>query len=170
VSSDVFQTAASLSNWLAATRLSHSMQTSDWMIAALQTVHILSIAILFTSAVLVDLRLLGVFESDVPLRDVARRFLPVIWPVLLVLAASGALLIIAEPKRSLLNSTFYFKMTLLAAAILLTAALQRYFSGHPGLAEKPSPRLWALRLAAGASLVIWSGVIVAGRWIAYTAV
>lgn len=110
--------------WLGSTALSHSIQTAGWVIPMLQTIHILGIAVLFFSAVIVDLRLWRVLQREVPLKDVARRFLPVIWPVLLILLVTGGLLIIGEPRRSLLNTTFYLKMTLLGFAILLTLVLQ----------------------------------------------
>ena len=71
-----------LSKWLAATPLSHTIQTAGWIIPTLQTIHILGVAVLFSSAVLVDLRVLRVLQRDVPLPDVARRFLPAIWPIL----------------------------------------------------------------------------------------
>jgi hypothetical protein len=162
--------AAALSNWLAATGLSHTIQTAGWIIPTLQTIHILSIAAVFSSAVLVDLRLWRVFERDLPVKDVTQRFLPVIWPVLLILLTSGALLIIAEPKRSLLNTTFYLKMALLVAAILLTAGIQWALSTDPNFWDRTKGRLVAGRLAAVLSILIWGGIIVAGRWIAYTAV
>ena len=103
-----------LSKWLAATSLSHTIQTNGWVIPTLQTIHILSVAVLFSSAILVDLRFYRALQRDVPLADVARRFLPTIWPVLLILLITGSLLIIGEPRRSLLNNTFYLKMGLLA--------------------------------------------------------
>ena len=53
--------------WLAATALSHTIQTAGWVIPALQTIHILGIAVLFFSAVIVDLRLWRVLQRDVPL-------------------------------------------------------------------------------------------------------
>ena len=65
-----------LSKWLAATPLSHTIQNAGWVIPTLQTIHILSVAVLFSSAVLVDLRLWRALQRDVPLADVARRFLP----------------------------------------------------------------------------------------------
>ncbi len=158
------------SDWLGATALSHSIQVAGWIIPALQTIHILSIASLFTSAVLVDLRFWRLFERDLSLKTVAARFLPVIWPVLLILLTSGALLIIAEPRRSLLNFTFYLKMMLLASAILLTALIQWSLAIDPTFWDKSRARSIAGRLVGAASILIWAGVIVAGRWIAYTAV
>jgi hypothetical protein len=156
------------SKWLAATPLSHAIQTTKWVIPALQTIHILSVAVVFSSAVLVDLRLWRLLNRDVPLPEVARRFLPTICPVLLVLLITGSLLIIGEPKRSLLNSAFYLKMALLAAAIVLTAWLQWSLSPSPNFWDKDRGRRMAGQLAATLSILVWCGILFAGRWIAYT--
>jgi hypothetical protein len=156
------------SKWLAATPLSHIIQTTKWVIPALQTIHILSVAVVFSSAVLVDLRLWRLLNRDVPLPEMARRFLPTIWPVLLVLLITGSLLIIGEPKRSLLNSAFYLKMALLAVAIVLTAWLQWSLSSSPNFWDKDRGRRMAGQLAATLSILVWCGILFAGRWIAYT--
>ena len=161
-------TLSEFSKWLAATPLSHIIQTTKWVIPALQTIHILSVAVVFSSAVLVDLRLWRLLNRDVPLPEVARRFLPTIWPVLLVLLITGSLLIIGEPKRSLLNSAFYLKMALLAAAIVLTAWLQWSLSSSPNFWDKDRGRRMAGQLAATLSILVWCGILFAGRWIAYT--
>jgi hypothetical protein len=156
------------SRWLATTSLSHTIQTAGWIIPALQVVHILSVAVVFSSAILVDLRIWRLLQRDVPMREVARRFLPTIWPVLLVLLITGSLLIVGEPRRSLLNSTFYLKMALLALAILLTAGLQRSISSSPNFWDKDRRRRMAGQFAATVSILVWCGILFAGRWIAYT--
>src|SRR6266436_2563810 len=154
--------------WLAATPLSHTIQETGWIIPALQTIHILSVAVVFSSAILVDLRIWRLLERDVPLPEIARRFLPTIWPVLLILLLTGSLLIVGEPRRSLLNSTFYLKMALLAVAIMLTAGLQRSISSSPNSWDKDRGRRLAGRFAATVSILGWCSILFAGRWIAYT--
>jgi len=155
------------SKWLASTSLSQTIQTTGGIIPALQTIHILCVAVVFTSAVLVDFRIWRLFERDVPLPQVARRFLPLIWPVLVILLLTGALLIIGEPRRSLLNATFYIKMSLLLGAILLTAGLQGSIALRPSFWQN---RRLAGRALATLSILIWCGILFAGRWIAYTQV
>jgi hypothetical protein len=155
------------SKWLASTSLSQTIQTTGGIIPALQTIHILCVAVVFTSAVLVDFRIWRLFERDVPLPQVARRFLPSIWPVLVILLLTGALLIIGEPRRSLLNATFYIKMSLLLGAIVLTAGLQGSIALRPSFWQNRRP---AGRALATLSILIWCGILFAGRWIAYTQV
>jgi hypothetical protein len=157
-----------LSKWLAATSLSHTIQTTTWIIPTLQTIHILCVAAVFSSAVLVDLRVWRLTQRDVPLSDVGRRFLPLIWPVVIVLLLTGSLLIVGEPRRSLLNDTFYIKMALLAFALVLTGLLQWSLTSAPGFWERDIGRRIAGRAAAVASIVAWSSIIFAGRFIAYT--
>ncbi|MBV9563624.1 MAG: hypothetical protein JOY90_24735 [Bradyrhizobium sp.] len=157
-----------LSKWLAATSLSHTIQTEGWIIPTLQTIHILCVALVFSSAVLVDLRMFRLFERDEPLSQVARRFLPPIWPVLVIMLLTGSLLIVGEPHRSLLNATFHVKMILLLLAILLTAALQGSVAASPTFWDRDRGRRIAGRLMATASILIWCGILFAGRWIAYT--
>jgi hypothetical protein len=100
-----------------------------------------------------------------PLGAVTRLFLPPIWPVLLILLLTGSLLIIGEPRRSLVNTTFYIKMSLLLIAIVPTVLLQRTILASPGFFEK---RQTAIRALATVSILVWSGILFAGRWIAYT--
>jgi hypothetical protein len=154
------------SRWLATTSLSHTIQTAGWIIPALQVIHILCVAVVFSSAILVDLRIWRLLQRDVPMPEVARRFLPAIWPVLLII--TGSLLIVGEPRRSLLNSTFYLKMALLAVAIMLTAGLQRSISSSPTFWDKDRRRRAAGRFAATVSILVWCSILFAGRWIAYT--
>jgi len=154
--------------WLAATSLSHTIQEAGWIIPALQTIHILSVALVFSAAILVDLRIWRLLERDMPLPEVAQRFLPAIWPVLLILLITGSLLIIGEPRRSLLNFTFYLKMALLAVAIMLTVGLQRSISSSQNFWDRDRWRRMAGRFAATVSILVWCGILFAGRWIAYT--
>ena len=156
------------SKWLAATEVSHVIQTTTWIIPTLQIIHILSVAAVFSAAILVDLRIWRLIERDEPLPEMARRFLPTIWPVLVILLVTGSLLIIGEPRRSLLNSTFYLKMALLVAAILLTIGLQRSISSSPNSWDRDRWRRIVGRFAATVSILVWCGILFAGRWIAYT--
>jgi hypothetical protein len=156
------------SKWLAATSLSHTIQTAGWIIPTLQTIHILSVAVVFSSAILVDLRIWRLLQRDVPLPEVAQRFLPAIWPILLILLITGSLLIVGEPRRSLVNTTFYLKMSLLAVVIILTAGLQWSISTSPNFWDKDRGRRAAGQFAATLSILVWCGILFAGRWIAYT--
>ena len=92
------------------------------------------------------------------------RFVPWVWRTLVVLATSGAILIIGEPSRELLNPYFQAKMIMLAAVALITFVVQRQTKKNAAYWET---RKAAAIVAGSASLLLWVGIITAGRWIAY---
>src|SRR6266851_5596151 len=127
-------------SWLEQTPLSQAIQSAGWVVPAVQTIHILAIAAVLSSVLMLDLRL----------ARVTHRFRPVIWWTLPILLATGVVMIIGEPARSLANPVFQLKMLLLLAAIAVTAAFHK-----------------ESRIIAIVSLSLWVGIVFAGRWIAY---
>jgi hypothetical protein len=156
-----------ISDWLAATPLSMHIKTVEWIIPAVQTIHILSISIVMSAAAMVHLRILGVMSRGQPLAAIAHRFVPWIWWTLVVLLLSGGTLIVGEPGRSLLNPVFILKMSMLAAVLALTLLFQRGLRHNKRFWESSSARRIGGQLIAAASLVLWVGIVFAGRWIAY---
>ena len=144
--------------------MSQYIQDTFWMIPTVQTVHIVSIAIVMTSMAMVDLRLIGIAGRRQSLHEIGDRFLPWVWVTLLVLLCSGTVLIIAEPGRELINQVFWLKMSLLAAAIVLILVFQTMLHRRKGFWEHHRA---AAALLGSVSLLIWVGIIGAGRWIAY---
>jgi uncharacterized membrane protein SirB2 len=150
--------------WLSDTPLSQYIQDTFWMIPTVQTVHIVSIAIVMTSMAMLDLRLVGITGRRQSLTEVGSRFLPWAWVALVVLACSGTILIIAEPGRELINRVFWLKMSLLTAVVILTAFFQMMLRRRKGFWEQHRA---AAVLLGSVSLVMWVGIVAAGRWIAY---
>ena len=159
----------SLTAWLAGTRASHALQDVSWIIPSVQVIHILAIAIVLSSVVMIDLRIFGLAGARTTMSETARRYVPPAWGALVVLACSGAVLIVAEPGRSLINPVFQLKMVMLAAAVAVTAAFQ--------VSVQRSAPVWDLAAGRGIiakglaipTLLLWFAIAVAGRWIAYAA-
>lgn len=154
------------SEWLSGTPLSNQIRSLEWIIPAVQVVHILSIGIVISSALLVDLRVLGVLRDDAPIAGYVRRYLPWLGVALLALLASGATLIIGEPNRTLGNSVFWTKMVLVGLGTVLTAVFALPVLGNAGYWDSGGRRLLA-RMLSTLSLLIWVAAVVCGRWIAY---
>ncbi|HZP76101.1 MAG TPA: DUF6644 family protein [Pseudolabrys sp.] len=149
--------------WLEQTPVSEAIASHSWVVPTVQSVHILGIATVATSALILDLRLLGVYGADQSLKSVAARFLPFLWWSLLVLLLSGTIMIVGEPPRSLRNSAFQLKMLLLIAAIAVTFVCQRRIRNNAA----PTDRDMMDIVLAVVSMALWVGIIFAGRWIAY---
>ena len=151
-------------NWLSNTSLSQHIQDAFWVIPTVQTVHIVSIAIVMTSMAMLDLRLVGIAGRRQSLPEMAARFLPWVWIALVVLLCSGTILIIGEPGRELQSNMFWIKMSLLACALVLTFIFQTMLRREKGFWEHHRA---ASVLLGSVSLLIWVGIVGAGRWIAY---
>ena len=151
--------------WIDQTAVSEWIKQAAWVVPTVQTIHILAIAVVASSALMLDLRLIGVFWGNRPLEVVKARFLPLIWWPLLLLLATGIVMITAEPARSLKNPAFQLKMLLLIAALVVTWLFQLL---HRRSGESDGPRAATVTLAI-VSIALWSSIIFAGRWIAYFA-
>jgi hypothetical protein len=124
-----------------------------------QTVHLLGIAVIMSSVVLLDLRILGLALPTQDVQELTRRVMPWVWWTLPVMLLSGSMFVFARPQRYFTNPIFGLKFALLLPAIALAAVL------HFVSVRKPDD--WRTKLVAALSLLLWVSVVLAGRWIAY---
>jgi hypothetical protein len=137
------------------------------MYPLVESTHVLTLCLFVGMSVIWDLRLLGVVLPDVPMTEMTRR----VWPFMLVgfviMSMTGVLLFYAIPIRSYQNVFFRLKVIMLIAAGLNAWTFHRtvYRSVQQWDTAARPPR--RARQAAIASLVLWAGIVVAGRMIAY---
>ena len=163
----IFHWLSQLSVWLERTQMNHEIQVHDWIVPIVQSIHILGIAVVASSALMINLRLLGLYAADQPLKEVLARFLPFIWWPLIVLLLTGIVMIVGEPPLSLKNPVFQIKMTLLFAALVVTVVCQVTLRRHPDFGDLTAGRRAGAATLASVSMLLWVGIIFAGRWIAY---
>ena len=163
----MLEQVAKFCDWLSLTPVSQTIQNVEWIIPMVQSVHIVAIAIVMSSMIMVDLRLMGLVGQSQPVSGMARRFIPWVWWSLLALLLTGAVLITAEPRRDLLNPVFQAKMALLLVAILVTAFFQETVRRNMAFWDLSPGRRASAWLTAIASLTVWVAIVGCGRWIAY---
>ncbi|WP_022681546.1 DUF6644 family protein [Sphingobium bisphenolivorans] len=152
------------SQWLGASRLSSAVAEHFWVVPALQTIHILSVAVVLLGVLLINLRVVGLVERGQGVEAVLDRFLRPVGIAILVLAISGLLLIAGEPSRAIFRTIFWIKLSLIVVAGLLTWSHRQSLTvGCVDGAAISSLRKGIAVLA----LLLWLAVVVAGRWIAY---
>jgi hypothetical protein len=153
--------------WLASTAGSIALHESLYMYPLVESMHVLTLCLFVGLASVVDLRLMGVVLRRVPVSEVARKLLPWVAVGFAIMVITGVLLFYAIPVRSYHSVWFRIKLVLLVLAGLnawvFHARIWRRVSEWD-LAPVP-PR--AARVAGTASLVLWAGIIVMGRMIAY---
>jgi putative copper export protein len=152
---------------LSQTPLALALATSSWVVPAMQSIHIISIAIIFMSVLIIALRVLGFAWGDTSMHQTLDRFAPWATLALIVLACTGVVLIIAEPIRELMAISFWVKMALLVIAIIISLRFIRAVRGDAGFAEPDVVANSTLRRNALATIVIWVAIIFMGRFIAY---
>src|SRR5438093_849792 len=110
--------------WLSQTSLSLAIQTHEWIIPTVQSVHIAAIGMVVASVFMMDLRVLGWAGRDQSLLETVDRFGPWLTGALCVLLLTGALMVVGEPARELLSFSFWLKMCLVAVGTLIASAFQ----------------------------------------------
>lgn len=132
---------------------------SSFAYPVLETAHIIGLATLFGSLLVVELCLLGIIRR-VEVNALARAVLP--WTIagFAIAAFSGLCMFFARATELITNTAFLIKMLLIMAAGCNAAWL------HSRGPLDASSLL--TRMQAAVSLLIWLTVIAFGRWIAYS--
>ncbi|HWK48832.1 MAG TPA: hypothetical protein VNR40_03055 [Steroidobacter sp.] len=121
-------------------------------------------AVLAGIVLMINFRVLG-FARTVPLHYFQRLLkLALVGFVLNLL--SGVMLFVADATAHAANVAFLVKIVLLITGGVLTAALARRLAFADGVENVPQEFDTTRRIAA-VSVLVWIGVIVAGRLIAY---
>ena len=153
--------------WINDTRIATEIRESDLVFPIVETVHVLGIALLAGTVAIVDLRLLGLVLKRERISQIAGQVLPLTWAGFVAMFVSGGLLFLAEATKSYGNPAFRVKMLLLLIAglnpLVFHTTIYRTVSAWDDARITP----WRARLAAALSLTLWSGIIIAGRAIAY---
>lgn len=158
--------------WIEDTELSQSIQISDWIVPVTQIIHIFCVAAALSASLLIALRLLGYFATELPFSRTFNRCWPVIKISLILLVITGTLLIIGEPSRSLANSIFQIKIILICLLATDLLIIKRHL-------VNPVIDWRTVSVSGGASsglgqtlavvmIVLLVGIVFAGRWIAYS--
>ena len=162
---------APIGAWLGHTALSSSvsgaLRAASWLAPADETLHILALTTVFATTAIVNLKVLGLVAQDRPLGPLARKLLPLAWGALVVAFLTGSLLVLNRPGRYFRSDMFIFKVGFLLLAVAWTAVLQIGFAQNAGFWEQSAGRRMLAKTGAVAALVLWSGAVVCGRWIAY---
>ena len=156
-----------LIEWLSQTPLSLAIQTRDWVVPTIQSVHIAAIGIVVASVFMIDLRVLGWAGRDQTLVETVDRFGPWLSWALAVLLVTGALMVVGEPARELLSFSFWLKMGLVALGTAIAVAFQIALRRNQQRWEESLVKRRTTQSLAILTLLIWAGIIVLGRLIAY---
>jgi len=153
--------------WLEHTGLGTTVRVSAWMFPTIEVVHIFGVVLLVGSTTVLDLRLTGLAFREDSVVKLATRFLPWTWTGFALMAITGFLLFASESSKMYDNVAFRIKILMIVLAgvnalVFHTLAYRKVETWN----EATAPPIGA-KLAGLFSLLLWFGIAIAGRMIAY---
>jgi hypothetical protein len=155
--------------WLFASTVGVAIRENESLFPWIESFHVLAITLVVGSIAIVDLRLIGMASLDRTVTRVTRDVLPCTWAAFAIAAITGALLFTSNAVNYAHN--FYFQIKILflllaGANMLLFHFLTGRDMANWDAAQHAVPP--GAKIAGGASLVLWIGVVAFGRWIGFT--
>jgi hypothetical protein len=155
--------------WIADTGLSHTFQDwSDWLIPISQSIHIISVSVIFTAAIVISTRLLRPTTAGRTVSQLTRTLTPWMWGALGLLLLTGTIQTIAEPVRQFVTPVFWAKMIMIVLVMAMTTVFTAMVRAHGPSWDAAAARPPAARLFAISSIALWIAIIVCGRFIGWT--
>ena len=149
--------------WLETLPLAEHIGISYWF-PLLESIHVVTLTFVVGSILMVDLRLLGLSGLHYAASKITGELLPWTWGAFLLSLPTGLGLFITRAGHYAGNPAFQIKILLLVLAGLNMAVFQfRSVRDIASWDAAPRPPLRA-RIAGATSLLLWSGVVIAGRW------
>jgi len=154
--------------WLQKQPISLIIAKTYFAIPLLQTIHMFALAMLFTSIIMINMRILFLAGRSNTLSQTLHRFAPWVWWCLLVLLITGVLLAVGEPPRDLTNPAFWTKMVVVPVTVLITLGIQTSITHNMAGWEAASVRRGVVaRVVSVFFILLWIIIMMLGRWIAY---
>jgi hypothetical protein len=153
--------------WLQHTRFATAISESDWLFPLIEGSHILTLPLSVGMIVILDLRLLGIAFCDGPAAKLVLNLLR--WSKIgfAIMFLTGGLLLITQAGKAYGNTFFRTKLIFLLLLGINAAVYQKLF--YPKMAQWDAAHgaPAGAKFCAGFSLLVWIGVIVCGRTMAY---
>ena len=155
--------------WLQRTSVAVQIRDSLFTFPVLESIHVVGLALVFGTIAILDLRLLGVASTERAVSRLMSDLLKWTWAAFAVTALTGALMFSTNAVVYFHNTFFRAKMILLVLAAVNMLVFE--LTARKTMAQwDRSPHTPPIaKVVATVSLVIWVGVIAAGRVIGFTA-
>ena len=139
-----------------------------WLFPNIETLHVLSLAVVFGSIVMVDLRLIGLTSRNSAVSKLSAEVLPYTWVAFFCAAVTGTLMFLSKAHVYFYNLQFQLKMLCMALAGLNMAIFHFGANRHIADWDQTLPPPPPARVAGTFSIMLWLAVIFFGRWVGFT--
>jgi len=145
-----------------------ALRESRYGFPGLIFVHLCGLLVTAGTVMLWDLRLLGVGLRSTPVSRVGRALLPWTWTGFGIMLLTGLAMVCIEAGRLYGNTAFRFKLALLILAGINMLTFHATIYRSVDRWEKDAVLPMQARAAGAISLLLWIGLLSAGRAIGYT--
>ena len=144
------------------TWLGTTIRESLWLMPGVWAIHLVGLAAIGGSVLVVDMRLLGAGLTRSTPAQVAAGAKPWFLASLALMLATGIPLFLTEAVKCCFNHSFEVKIAALAIGIVFTFAVRDRIAAN---ANAPN---WLRKVVGLVSLATWFTVAAAGRWIGFS--
>ena len=144
--------------------LGESIRASRWLFPAIESFHLLGLAVIGGAVLVVNMRLLGFGIKRQPVDQLWRDTKPYLLGSLTIMILSGVLLFTTEATKLYYHEAFWVKMiSLFLATVFTFTVLRKVALARQGRV----PPFWS-KTAALTSTLLWTIVGIGGRWIGFS--
>jgi hypothetical protein len=153
--------------WVENSWLGAFLNRSDWLFPIIETFHLFGIIVLVGTTLALDLRLMNLWLRRWPVSHLARGLLRWSWAGFALMVLTGTGLFVSDPFRYFYNSSFRIKMALILLAGVNAFVFQITTFRCVDKWDLQTDTPGGAKVAGFCSLVLWFGIVAAGRWIAF---
>ncbi len=143
-----------------ASALGQTIRESTWLFPAIESTHLLALALLGGSILIMSLSILG-WGLKTPVAELYKSAHRYLNAAVIALLITGVLLGVSEPVKLYGRQAFWVKMISLGVALLVT-----YFAFNPLVRRGAAG--FSLRCVTVMTIAAWLVVAMAGRWIGFS--
>lgn len=133
----------------------------------LESIHVIAAALVVGSILMVDLRLLGLAAKRYSITTLSRELVPWSIGAFVIATVTGLGMFITRAASHVVNPAFQWKMVLLLLAGLNMAYFHFRVYKRVEQWNSNTATPTQVKVIGGLSLFLWSGVMLAGRWVGH---
>ncbi|MDP2140920.1 MAG: hypothetical protein Q8L20_08925 [Gammaproteobacteria bacterium] len=140
---------------------------ATWWFPLMESIHVVSITLMLGAILMLDLRLLGLAANSYTVSAMSKELVPWSAGAFVMACVTGVAMFITRASAHVLNPAFQIKMLLILLAGINIVLFHFWILRTTPPWDSSSNTPTTARMMAGASLFLWCGVMLAGRWVGH---
>jgi len=148
--------------------LAVSIAVSNWAFPIIETIHVIALALMIGTVLIMDLRLLGLASANQRYAALRRDVLPWTWLAFCTAVLSGGLMFISQATEYAANAAFRTKIVLLVLAGINMLVFELLIARGADKWDQGAAVPRSGKIAAVLSLALWIAIVIFGRRVGFT--